>query len=220
LSGLDEHQYQAFKSRYLIMLKHLGVVFTRWWIVAASAILIVLVLCWALAAQSSSPGKRVIARGAGTTILEGGTGSPDFIPVMTEIAFHVEIVDGAVIGNFECLARAPHTGTGPTSAAFDTNVMYVTGSVEGVAIDGDTIRISGGSDCTGIGAGRDVPFSAEIQKGGPGASVVLTAGVTGQVFRETLLNGSFEIVGQLPASTRANVVSPRFVHPGRITLQR
>ena len=202
------------------MLKRLGVVFTRWWIVAASTILIGLALCWALLAQSGSPSKTIIARGAGTTILEGGTGSPDFIPVLTQIAFHVEIVDGAVIGNFECLARAPHAATGPTSGDFDTNVMYVTGTVEGVAIDGDTIRISGGSDCTGIGAGSNVPFSAEIQKGGPGAWVVLTAGAAKQVFRETLLNGLFEIVGQPPASTRANVVSPRSARPGAIMLQR
>lgn len=202
------------------MSKRLGVVFTRWWIVAASAVLIGLALCWVLPAQSGSSGKTIIARGAGTTILEGGTGSPDFIPVITQIAFHVEIVDGAAIGNFECMARAPHAATGPTSGDFDTNVMYVTGTVEGVAIDGDTIRISGGSDCTGIGAGSNVPFSAEIQKGGPGASVVLTAGATQQIFRETLLNGLFEIVGQLPPSTRASAVSPRFARPGKITLQR
>ena len=202
------------------MLKRLEIVFTRWWIVAASAVLIGLVLCWILPAQSTPSAKTVIARGSGTTILEAGTGSPDFIPVITQIAFHVEIVDGAVIGNFECLARAPHAGSGPASGNFDTNVMYVTGTVEGIAIDGDTIRISGGSDCTGIGAGRDVPFSAEIQKGGPGASVVLTAGVTGQVFRETLLNGSFDIVGQLPPGTRSNVISPRFVRPRAITPQR
>jgi hypothetical protein len=167
-----------------------------------------------LPAQSGSSGKTIIARGAGTTMLEGGTGSPDFIPVITQIAYHVEIVDGAVIGNFECMARAPSKPTGPASGNFDTNVMYVTGTVEGVAIDGDTIRISGGSDCTGIGAGSNVPFSAEIQKGGPGASVVLTAGATPQVFRETLLNGSFEIVGQLPISLRASAVFPHFVRPG------
>jgi hypothetical protein len=54
--------------------------------------------------------------------------------------------------------------------------MYGTGPIEGVAILGDTIRISGGSTCTGIGAGANVPFSAIIQKGGPGATVVLTVG--------------------------------------------
>ncbi len=201
------------------MLKRLGVYLTRWWIVAASTILIGLVLCWALLAQSGSPGKRVIVRGAGTTILEGGTGSPDFIPVLTQVAFHVEIVDGAVIGNFECLALAPPKSTGATSGDFNTNVMYVTGTVQSVAIDGDTIRIAGGSDCTGIGAGSNVPFSAEIQRGGPGASVVLTAGTTQQVFRETLLNGLFEIVGQPPAGTRANFISPRFSRPGAIMLR-
>src|SRR5260370_33134593 len=201
------------------MLKRLGVYLTRWWIVAASTILIGLGLCWALLAQSGSPGKRVIVRGAGTTILEGGTGSPDFVPVLTQVAFHVEIVDGAVIGNFVCLALAPPKAAGPTSGHFNTNVMYVTGAVQSVAIDGDTIRIGGGSDCTGIGAGSNVPFSAEIRKGGPGASVVLTAGATQQVFRETLLNGLFEIVGQLPTSTQASAVFPRFVRPSALAFK-
>src|SRR5437870_12425985 len=134
------------------MLKRLGVVFTRWWIVAASTILIGLVLCWALLAQSGSPGKRVIVRGAGTTILEGGTGSPDFIPVLTQVAFHVEIVDGAVIGNFECLALAPPKSTGATRADFNTNVMYVTGTFQTLLIAGDPVRLSGRPDCRGIGA--------------------------------------------------------------------
>jgi hypothetical protein len=31
-----------------------------------------------------------IARGAGTTIIHGGTGSPKFVPVITTIAFHAE----------------------------------------------------------------------------------------------------------------------------------
>jgi hypothetical protein len=183
---------------------------TRAWIVGVSTILLVLGLCWALLAQSPPPGNvRLIARGAGITVLEGGTGPPDFLPVKTQVAFHVEIVDGAVIGNFECLALAPPAAKGPSSGEFTTNIMYVTGTVQSVAVDGDTIRISGGSDCTGIGAGLNVPYSAVIKKGGPGATLMLTAGATPQLFPEILLDGLFEILGQPPAGA----LSPQLLRP-------
>ena len=192
----------------------IGVVSTRWWIVGASTILLVFALCWALLAQSAPPGNvRLIARGAGITVLEGGTGDPDFVPVRTQVAFHVEIVDGAVIGNFECLALAPSAAKGPLSGEFNTNIMYVTGAVQSVAVEGDTIRISGGSDCTGIGAGRNVPYSAVIKKGGPGATLVLTAGVTQQLFPEILLDGLFEILGQPSGSQQAGALAPQFLRP-------
>jgi hypothetical protein len=194
--------------------------FKRKWIVGASAILLGLALCWGLLAQSGSPSNpEVLVRGAGTTVLEGGTGSPDFVPVMTQIAFHVERIDGAIIGNFECLALAPPASSGPSSGAFTTNVMYVTGTVQGLAIEGDTIRISGGSDCTGLGAGSNVPFSCVIKKGGPGATVVLTAGANQQVFRETLLNGSFEILGQLSTNASTKALSSLFLPLWQQSLQ-
>ena len=41
-----------------------------------------------------------IARGAGTTIIHGGTGSPNFVPVITTIAFHAERSGGGVTGEF------------------------------------------------------------------------------------------------------------------------
>ena len=201
------------------MLKRLAS--TQWWIVGATTILLVLALCWVLLAQSGPPGNvRLIARGAGITILEGGTGSPDFIPVRTQVAFHAEIVDGAVIGNFECLALAPAAGSGPLSGEFNTNVMYVTGPVQSVTIDGDTIRMSGGSDCTGIGAGSNVPWSAVIKKGGPGATLVLTAGTTQQVFREILLEGLFEIMGQPTAAQQAGMRAPQFLRPRSLAIAR
>src|SRR5712692_9060021 len=96
----------------------------RKWMIGGFATLLALALSWALLAQSVSPlDVELIARGAGTTMLEGGTGDPNFIPVLTQIAFHVERVQGAIIGNFECLALAPSKGTGPSSGQFDTNVM-------------------------------------------------------------------------------------------------
>jgi hypothetical protein len=146
---------------------------------------------WIAAGQSSQT--KLLARGAGTTMLEGGTGEPDYIPVITKIAFHVQLVDGVVTGAFECLALAPQAAKGTGSGDFSTNVMYVTGNVETATIEGDTIRISGNSECTGIGEGSNVPYAATIRKGGPGATIVLRGGSPPQVFREILVEGLFEI---------------------------
>ncbi len=144
----------------------------------------------------TQPGSRTryLARGAGITILEGGSGAPGFMPVLTKIAFHVEEVDGVATGAFECLALAPKEIKGLSSGDFTQNVMYVTGTVESATIEGDAIRISGGSECTGIGEGSNVPFTATIRTGGPGATIVLRGGSPPQVFREILLEGIFEIL--------------------------
>jgi len=144
--------------------------------------------------QPASPSQTtVLARGAGVSILEGGTGAPDYLPVFTNVAFHAELVDGVITGDFECLALGPRKNAGESSGEFTSNVMYVTGNVESAVVLGDTIRLTGNSDCTGIGAGSNVPFTAEIRKGGPGATVVLRAGNPPQTFREILTSGNFEI---------------------------
>ena len=135
----------------------------------------------------------VLARGAGTTMLEGGTGAPDYVPVITRVAFRVSLIEGGVVGAFECLALAPAEVQGSRSGDFTQNVMYVTGNVSAASVQGDSIRIEGNSECTGIGVGSNVPFSAVIRKGGPGTTLVLTAGSPPQVFREILLEGIFEI---------------------------
>src|SRR6184192_2973919 len=93
-------------------------------------------------------GVRVLARGAGTTMLEGGTGSPDYVPVLTRVAFHVELIGGGVVGGFECLALAPADTKGSRSGDFTQNVMYVTGSVSAASVQGDSIRFEGNSECT------------------------------------------------------------------------
>ena len=136
----------------------------------------------------------LLARGAGTTMLEGGSGAPDFMPVLTKIAFHAELVDGVVTGAFECLALAPKEVKGVASGDFSQNVMYVTGTVESATVEGDSIQLTGNSECTGIGAGSNVPFSVVIRKGGPGATIVLRGGTPPQVYREILLEGLFEIL--------------------------
>jgi hypothetical protein len=133
-----------------------------------------------------------IVRGAGTTIIEGGTGSAGgFIPVFTTLAFHAERDGGVVTGDFECFARMPESPTGAGSAAFTVNAMYVTGRITGAVVNGDAATLTGTATITGLGAGPKVPFEIVVHKGGPGATAVLTTGSL--VFHEILLEGSIEI---------------------------
>jgi hypothetical protein len=44
---------------------------------------------------------------------------------------------------------------------------------------------------TGLGAGASVPFEITVQRGGPGATAVLTT--AGLVFHEILVEGSIEV---------------------------
>ena len=58
----------------------------------------------------------VIVRGAGTTIVQGGTGpSGGFVPVLTTLAFHAERSAGGATGTINCLALAPEAATGKSS---------------------------------------------------------------------------------------------------------
>jgi hypothetical protein len=148
-----------------------------------------------VAQVDSQPGTTVLARGGGTTIVQGGTGKAGgFIPVLTTIAFHVEQTGTSQSGGFECLARAPVAGSGPGSAQFTVNAMYVTGQITGATINGHSITITGTATITGLGAGSNVPFTLVARDGGPGATGVLTTGGSPQLtFNEILLEGSFKI---------------------------
>jgi len=133
-----------------------------------------------------------IARGAGTTIIEGGTGSTGgFIPVFTTLAFHAEQDGGTVTGEFECFARMPESPAGTGSAAFTVNAMYVTGRITGAVVNGDAAKLTGTATITGLGAGTNVLFAIVVHRGGPGATAVLTTG--GLVFHEILVEGSIEV---------------------------
>jgi len=124
--------------------------------------------------------------GAGTTMVEGGTGSPSFTPIITKVAFHW--LSGE--GHFECLALAPSAHAGnPGSGKFDTNVMYVTGPITSAEVDRHRAVLTGSAMVTGVGAGSDRPFTATVTSGGPGATLVLE--VSGLTFREILLDGQF-----------------------------
>lgn len=133
---------------------------------------------------SSGGGGGLRVRGGGTTMVEGGTGSPDFVPVITKLAFHW---DGSE-GRLECLALAPSDPAGdPGSGDFDTNAMYVTGPVTSARIDGNVAVLRGKATVTGLGAGKDEPFRLIAHEGGPGTTVVLH--VSGLVFNEIVLEG-------------------------------
>jgi hypothetical protein len=123
-------------------------------------------------------------RGAATTMLEGGTGAPDFVPVLTTLAFHWNGEEG----DLECLALAPDAKAGdPGSGNFGTNVMYVTGPVKSGQVEGDRAVLRGRATVTGLGAGENLPFTLVAYRGGPGTRVILR--VSGLVFKEIVLEG-------------------------------
>jgi hypothetical protein len=123
-------------------------------------------------------------KGGATTTVAGGTGAPSFTPVITKLTFHWR--DGQ--GHFECLALAPSAAGGkPGSGNFDTNVMYVTGAITAVQINGAVAHLQGSATVTGLGAGTNVPFTATAERGGPGTTFVLN--ISGLTFNETILEG-------------------------------
>ena len=150
----------------------------------------------AVSGRNSDDSAGLIARGGGTTIIHGGTGSPGFVPVITTIAFHATRSGNNVTGSFECLAEAPEAGTGPNSAQFTVNAMYVTGQITGASVRGGTATLTGTANITGLGAGSDVSFTFVVQKGGPGATSILTVATLPTPFHEILLNGSFEVAAE------------------------
>src|SRR5260370_37605707 len=106
--------------------------------------------------SNSDRGSGTIARGAGSTIIEGGTGSAGgFVPVLTTIAFHAETSGGTVTGDFEGLARAPATAT---SAQFTVSAMYETGQITGAVVNADTATLTATDTITGLGAVSSVHF--------------------------------------------------------------
>jgi hypothetical protein len=125
--------------------------------------------------------------GAGRTILEGGTGGGSPVPVITVLAFHASSQGGA----FECLALAPAKSAGDGSGRFEVNVMYVTGKVTSVTVNGNTAVLHGMATVTGLGEGHDMPFTATVRAGGPGTTVTLE--ISGKTFHEILLEGQIRI---------------------------
>jgi hypothetical protein len=155
-------------------------------IVLAAAVLVVVAFAGAILAQANTADDEPAGtiRGGGTSIVRGGTGAPSFDPVITKFAFSWS--DGK--GGFECLALAPSVPAGkPGSGKFDTNAMYVTGSLSAAQVAGQRAVLKGTATVTGLGAGTDRPFTATITRGGPGATLVLE--ISGLTFSEVLLEG-------------------------------
>lgn len=161
-------------------------------LLVASFLLVALLSTQTVSGRDPDDHTRRIAQGAGTTIIHGGTGpTGGFLPVLTTIAFHAEKSAGGVTGAFECLALAPEAGTGSKSAQFTVNAMYVTGQITGATVNGDGATLTGTSVVTGLGAGLNLPFTFEVQRGGPGTTSVLK--VNGLTFNEILVEGSFQV---------------------------
>jgi len=163
----------------------------------ASFALVMLLTTRTVVGQTSDNGNGQIARGAGTTIIHGGTGSPSFVPVITTLAFHAERSGGGVTGEFECLALAPDQASGSGSGQFTVNVMYVVGKVTSASVEADTATLTGTADITGLGAGTNVHFSFVVHRGGPGSAAELTVNSLPTVpFHEILLQGAFQVDDQ------------------------
>jgi len=121
--------------------------------------------------------------GAGKTIIEGGTGGTTPLPVITTVAFHA----AGSGGDFECLAFVPPSPSGAGSGNFSVNAMYVTGRVTSLQINGSTAILRGVANVTGLGAGTNLPFEAQVVQGGPGTTIQLE--ISGLTFHEILLEG-------------------------------
>src|SRR6266849_2548256 len=161
-------------------------------------LLILVVIATASGATSAQaqfgPAAKILARGGGKTIVQGGTGQPGFLPVVTTIAFHAEQKGQLVSGGFECLALVPAVATGNGSGQFTVNAMYVTGQITSAQIEGDTATLKGTATITGLGAGANVPFTFVVRRGGPGSTAVLTTeGSPHLTFNEILLEGAFQV---------------------------
>jgi hypothetical protein len=146
---------------------------------------VVAMLLTILVAPLAQAKKPKTIEGAGITIVTGGTGSPSYAPVTTMIGIHW---DGTA-GTFDCLALAPNSAAGSSgSGLFENNIMYVTGTISSVTFKGDIATITGDANCTGLGAGLGVPFTATAERGGPGVRIVLQ--VSALTFTETLISGA------------------------------
>jgi hypothetical protein len=165
-------------------------------LVLASCVLTVLLSTGTVSGRDLENPGGLIARGAGTTIIHGGTGSPGFIPVITTVAFYAERSNGGAKGEFDCLAFAPEAQNGPHSGQLTVNAMYVVGKITGASVHQDTVTLTGVADITGLGAGTNVPFTFIAHGGGPGASATLTVGGLTFPFNEILVQGAFEVPDQ------------------------
>jgi hypothetical protein len=154
----------------------------------------------------AQPAREISIVGGGNTLLCGGDGGmmqkdaslPT--PVLTFLSFQATKHGAQTSGQFECLALGPTNPKSfePSSGDFTTNVMYVTGTVNELEIDGSKATLRGKALITGVGAGKDLQFTFRTEEGGPGAHMILTTenpehGKDPLVFREQMIEGSVRI---------------------------
>jgi hypothetical protein len=168
----------------------------KWWL-SAGAVLIAFAVVGSMthAVATSETATHGRVKGAGKTIIEGGTGGTAPLPVITTVAFHATSSGG----DFECLAFIPPSPSGAGSGDFSVNAMYVTGSVTSVQVNGNTAILRGFANVTGLGAGTNVPFQAQVVQGGPGTTIQLQ--VSGLTFHEILLEGHVTVQSE-PADSQ------------------
>jgi hypothetical protein len=137
---------------------------------------------------------RTIARGGGTTMIEGGTGSSGgFVPVLTKVAFHAERTRGGVTGSFDCLALAPEAGSGSGVASHhhecDNGWSHHARYRERRYRDSDWQS----RHHSAWAPARTYHSHSWARRGGPGATSVLTVDSLSFPFHEVLLQGSFDV---------------------------
>jgi hypothetical protein len=162
--------------------------FKRTWkaLILAVVLLALAFATTVLAKDDNAQGQTV--NGGGTSLVSGGTGAPSFVPVMTKFAFNSR--NGS--GRFECLALAPSAAAGTAgSGNFDTNVMYVTGTITSAEVSGQTAVLKGSATVTGVGAGTNQPFTLTVTAGGPGSTLVLK--LPGFTFNEIVVEGEIKL---------------------------
>ena len=166
-----------------------GIVNSRPAQLLAAVAIVALVIAAATSFQASvAAASSHVVEGAGQTMIEGGTGGTSPAPVTTTVAFHATNLGG----DFECLALAPGAPSGSVgSGIFSVNAMYVTGKVTSLDVKGNTATLRGTATVTGLGAGTDLPFQAQVVGGGPGTTIVLK--VSGLTFNEILIDGRLTV---------------------------
>src|SRR2546429_8496671 len=99
-----------------------------------------------------------VVKGGATTTVAGGTGAPDFTPVITKLTFHWRDRQG----RFEGLALPPPSAKAgnPGGGDFDTHVMYATGAITRGPIKRTVSVFTGPATPPRPGARTHVPLTA------------------------------------------------------------
>jgi hypothetical protein len=145
--------------------------------------------------QAGGGAMRVV--GAGTTILNDGTGSS--APTMGTIGVNAEQGKG---GTLQFIAFTQDASMGrPGSGVFGTQVMYLTGKIDSIDVTGQnpdfTAHVRGTVTVTGRGAGKNVPLEGAMTSGGPGTTFELK--FSGQTLNGIMTDGVIHVTHQYTA---------------------